>query len=52
MPSSLHREKNGKVSDEGTIEKSNGSSAEAPTTTKKRKSKIWKCCIGTSGASQ
>ncbi|KAF3320090.1 hypothetical protein FCM35_KLT22307 [Carex littledalei] len=52
MPSSLHREKNGKVSDEGTLKKANGFNAEGPTTIKKRKSKKWQCCIGRSGASQ
>ncbi|XP_078172999.1 uncharacterized protein LOC144566840 [Carex rostrata] len=52
MPSSLNREKNGKVSDEGTLKKANGFNAEGPTTIKKRKSKKWLCCIGRSGASQ
>lgn len=52
MPSSLHKEKNGKVSDEGTVKKANGFNAEGPTTIKKRKSKKWHCCIGRSGASQ
>lgn len=52
MPSSLHREKNRKVSNERTLQKANGSYAEGPTTIKKRKGKKWKCCIGTSGAVQ
>ncbi|KAJ1697074.1 hypothetical protein LUZ63_005586 [Rhynchospora breviuscula] len=52
MPSSLHREKNRKVSDEGILKKSNGFNAEGQTAIKKRKHRKWYCCIGTSGALQ